>query len=110
MTDQKRKERSKRLYKTYGITIEQWEKKFKEQNGVCWICQTLPKSGILCTDHRHVPKYKNLPLEDKLKEVRGLLCFMCNTSLHGIEKRKNARFLLQRVNEYFNSFPIKGDK
>lgn len=101
--------KDKRLYDTYGITLGKWEQKFKEQGGVCWICQTMPKSGILCTDHRHVPKYKKLSPEEKAKEVRGLLCFSCNTGLHGLEKRKNARFLFEQVQKYFKVFRIKGD-
>lgn len=105
----KDKAKNDRLYKTYGITLDEWNDKFKEQEGVCWICQTMPKSGILCVDHRHVPKYKKLPSEERAKEVRGLLCFSCNTGLHGLEKRKNARFLFQRVFLYFQKFKIKGD-
>lgn len=105
----KEKAKNKRLYDTYGITLDTWTKMFDSQNGVCWICQTMPKSGILCVDHRHVPKYKKLPIEEKAKEVRGLLCFSCNTGLHGLEKRKNARFLFEQVQKYFNVFKIKGD-
>lgn len=101
--------KDRRLYITYGITLDDWKCMLKQQNGVCWICQTLPKSGILCVDHRHVPKYKKLPPEEKRKEVRGLLCFSCNTGLHGLEKRKNARFLFEQVQKYFTIFKIKGD-
>ncbi len=105
----KEKEKNKRLYATYGITLEMWNEMYEEQKKVCWICQTLPKSGILCVDHRHVPKYKKLAAEDKSREVRGLLCFSCNTGLHGLEKRKNARFLFEQVQKYFQVFKIKGD-
>ncbi len=101
--------KDKRLYSTYGITLDDWNLMFFNQKGVCWICQTLPKSKILCIDHRHVPKYKKLSSEEKAKEVRGLLCFSCNTGLHGLEKRKNARFLFEQVNLYFKKFKIKGD-
>lgn len=105
----KKRDKNKRLYNTYGITIEEWDKKFEEQKGMCWICQTMPKSGILCVDHRHVPKFKKLKEEEKAKEVRGLLCFSCNVGLHGLEKRKNARFLFEQVQKYFMVFKIKGD-
>jgi hypothetical protein len=81
----------------------------EQQDGRCWICKQVPKSGILCVDHRHVKGYKKLSAEERAKEVRALLCFMCNTGLHGIEKRKNARYLLERYNEYFKVFKIKGD-
>lgn len=105
----KRKAKNQRLFKTYGITIEIWDQMFEEQKGVCWICQTMPKSGILCVDHRHVPKYKKLDFIEKAKEVRGLLCFSCNVGLHGLEKRKNARFLFEQVTRYFTKYKIKGD-
>lgn len=105
----KDKAKDKRLYDTYGITLEIWNNMFKAQDRVCWICQTMPKSGILCVDHRHVAKYKKLPPEERAKEVRGLLCFSCNTGLHGLEKRKNARFLFEQVQKYFTVFKLKGD-
>lgn len=101
--------KSERLYKTYGISLSTWNRMFEDQGGVCWICRTMPKSGILCVDHRHVSKYKKLSPEEKAKEVRGLLCFACNVGLHGLEKRKNARFLFERVQEYFKVFKIKGE-
>lgn len=98
-----------RLYKTYGITLTEWGMKFDNQNGVCWICKKLPPSGRLCVDHRHIKNYKKMGPEDKKKEVRGLLCFMCNTGLHGIEKRNNAREILEGIYKYFKVFKIKGD-
>lgn len=105
----KEEQKNKRLLQTYGITLEEWKQKLKDQNGTCWICKKMPKSGILCVDHRHIKGFKKLTLDERKLEVRGLLCFMCNTGLHGIEKRKNARFLLERIVLYFNKFKIKGD-
>lgn len=106
----KRKQKNKRLYETYGITIEDWEKMFKEQNGVCWICQTLPKSGILCVDHLHKKGYKKLESKEKKQYVRALICFQCNTAFGRIERRKEPRKLLGRIVEYFKTFSIKGDE
>lgn len=106
----KERQKNKRLYDIYGITLNVWDRMFDSQKGVCWICQTMPKSKILCVDHRHVPKYKTLSAEDRAKEVRGLLCFSCNTGLHGLEKRNNARFLFKQIAKYFTVFKIKGDK
>lgn len=103
------KAKDKRLYETYGITLEEWNKMFEAQKGVCWICQTLPKSGILCVDHRHVSRYKKLPPEEKIKEVRSLLCYQCNVMLSKLERRKIARHLLNRINEYFKVHKIFGD-
>jgi len=107
--DSKTKAKDRRLYNTYGINLYEKNLMAAKQGGVCWICKQVPKSGILCVDHRHVKGYKKLSPEDKKKEVRALLCFMCNTGLHGIEKRKNARYILERYNEYFKTFKIKGD-
>lgn len=105
MPKTKRQQKNDRLYKTYGITIERWEEMSKHG---CWICGRT--EGRLNVDHRHVAGYKKLSLEEKSKEVRGSLCFLCNTMLHGVEKRKDARFFLDRMVAYFKVFPIKGDK
>lgn len=98
-----------RLYNTYGLSLEKWNLMYEEQGRVCKICQTLPKSGILCVDHRHILKYKKLPPEERCKEVRGLLCFTCNVFLGKLEKRKNARFVLEQTVKYFSIYKIKGD-
>lgn len=106
LTEEEKKIRAKkqRLYKTYGITMEEWEDMSK--NG-CWICGK--KDGRLNVDHRHVKNYKNLSPEEKKAEVRSCLCFMCNTMLHGVEKRTRARYFLERMVDYFAVFKIKGD-
>lgn len=105
----KLKTKERNLLNKYGLTLKEWQKMWDVQKGVCWICEKLPKSGILCVDHRHVVKYKKLSNEDKKKEVRALLCFMCNTMLHGVEKRNTARQILERMVKYFNKYKIKGD-
>lgn len=101
----KLKLKNKRLLQTYGINLIEWAT--MSANG-CWICRR--KEGRLCVDHRHVKGYKHLPLIEKRKEVRACLCFMCNTMLHGVEKRKNARFFLERMVDYFKFFKMKGDE
>jgi len=99
----------KRLMQTYGLSLDEWEEIFEKQEGTCWICRTIPKSGILCVDHLHLRGYKKLDLEDKKKYVRGLLCFSCNTAFGRIERRKNPRQLLEGIVKYFKTFKIKGD-
>jgi hypothetical protein len=61
----------------YDITFEEYERRFKEQNGVCAICErpetALAKQGQvrwLSVDHDH-----------DTKAVRGLLCNACNHTL-----------------------------
>lgn len=68
------KEKMKRTAKThhlrthYGITLEDYEKIYVEQNGKCKICNK--HKSILNIDHCHVSG-----------EVRGLLCWSCNIAL-----------------------------
>jgi hypothetical protein len=63
------------IKKRYGITIEQYDKMFEEQNGSCAICKKICKHGVLfgkrlSVDHDHNTKF-----------VRGLLCQKCNRGL-----------------------------
>lgn len=97
-------EKDKRLYKTYGITYQDWLEMSK--NG-CWMCGKT--DGRLNVDHIHVPGFKKMPPEEKKKYVRGCLCFMDNTMLSGVEKRKDARKHLNNMIRYFSVFPMKGD-
>lgn len=83
-----------------------------DQRGVCWICQTLPPSGRLNVDHMHVAKYKQLPPEEKIQYVRGLLCFNCNTTVGKLERTNNKELNRKRLNgliEYFKVFKMKGE-
>ena len=102
--NKKLQEKGKRLYKTYGLTLDEWYEMSK--NG-CWMCGK--KEGRLNVDHVHVPGYKKLEPEQKRKYVRGCLCFMDNTMLHGVEKRKDARTHLNNMIRYFEVFPMKGE-
>ena len=63
----------------YGITLEEYNERFKNQNYVCAICEkeesrknTIEIDGIkqLVVDHDHITN-----------NVRGLLCTKCNTLL-----------------------------
>ncbi len=75
-----RKERiSYTMKKRFGITLEQYSRILKEQNGVCAICGNKEthkhqsgKIKELAIDHNHITG-----------KVRGLLCERCN---HGLGK------------------------
>lgn len=105
----KDKSKDYRLRTKYGISLDIWNKMFEEQGKVCWICQRLPQSGILCVDHRHVKGYKKMSPEERALEVRGLLCFICNTTVGKLERRNRSREMLNRTVEYFKVFKMKGD-
>jgi len=55
------------LKNKYGLTIEQYQQMWDEQEGLCAICCIRPCSVI---DHSH-----------SMKEVRSLLCPQCNVGI-----------------------------
>ena len=64
------------LLKKYGITPEQWEEIYDNQEGRCFICgkHQSQQNRRLCVDHNH-----------KTGKVRGLLCVSCNAKLGWFE-------------------------
>lgn len=58
------------LRRTYGMTLEDYDRRVVEQNGVCAICRRPPASGKLRVDHDHATN-----------KVRGLLCDNCNKAI-----------------------------
>ena len=67
------KDRKKCLYlqRTYGITLDEYNQMFTDQNGCCAVCGKHEKehTKALSVDHDH-----------ETGEVRELLCHACNTS------------------------------
>lgn len=64
------------LKSKYNMTLEQYNKMFEEQRGICAVCG-IPAEGLkyrLAVDHNHITG-----------KIRGLLCFACNTLLGRIE-------------------------
>lgn len=60
------------LMRMYGISLEEHNQMFEEQNGLCYLCNK-PGDGRwkkLCVDHDH-----------ETGKVRKLLCRSCNTAL-----------------------------
>jgi len=63
--------RAAHLKRKYGISVEQYEARLREQGGGCAVCARPPKLGTsLHVDHDH-----------ETGCVRGLLCFSCNAAL-----------------------------
>ena len=73
-----------KLKKKYGITKEQWDEMFIDQDGLCWICGVEMKPPQVDHDHG-------------TKEVRGLLCKQCN---HGLGMFKDNVASLRKAIEY----------
>ena len=63
--------RTHKIKQRYGITINDYENMYRQQNGLCKICGSPPYQGKpLHIDHDH-----------KTGKVRALLCFKCNNML-----------------------------
>ena len=80
------------IKKTYGITWEDYEEMFDNQNGCCAICKSKVSSSRttrLFVDHCH-----------NTTRVRGLLCSSCN---HGLGLFKDSPTLLKRAISYLSS-------
>ena len=71
----------------YGITLDDYNKMFNEQEGKCAICQRHQNelTRTLCVDHDH-----------KTNKVRALLCVTCNTDVSVVENR------LEEMTKYLN--------
>lgn len=65
-----RKQRNGYLVKTYGITLDEYERLLEAQGGGCAICGGLSGGKNLAVDHDH-----------KTGAVRGLLCKRHNSAI-----------------------------
>lgn len=82
--------RDKYLRNKYGITEAVYKKMLAVHDGKCWICDKKPKKSALNVDHDH-----------KSKQVRGLLCFLCNKFIIGRRRREHA-YLFTAAAAYLN--------
>jgi hypothetical protein len=110
--DTKLKARERRLYLTYGLTLEAYQNLLEQQDYKCAICKEdktkTGKTKVLCVDHIHVRGFKKLEPEEKIKYVRGLLCFLCNTSIK-FERSGMGRRMAEGMNRYFHKYKFKGE-
>lgn len=72
------------LKREYGLTPEEYECLYQQQDGACAICGK--QGDLLCVDHCH-----------DSKKIRGLLCRNCN---HGIGQFKDDAGLLEKAIAY----------
>ena len=77
--------------RTYGITAEDYDEMYSEQEGCCAICgiHQSDDSRRFCVDHCH-----------HTGQVRGLLCNNCN---NGIGKLKDNYDILYRAADYLRA-------
>lgn len=81
--------RSSCLSIRYKLTVKQYEKCLKEQNGGCKICKSPPGDTRLDVDHNHTTG-----------KFRGLLCRKCNVALGLLKERTD---LVMKAAEYMAS-------
>ena len=76
----------------YGITLEEYDRMYNQQDGKCAICHTHQKKLIrrLSVDHNH--------LDNK---IRGLLCDKCNVGIGFFDDNTK---LLQKAINYINKY------
>ena len=78
------------LLRDYGITIEQYNEMFEKQKGLCIICKK-KSNKTLHVDHNH-----------KTKEVRGLLCYRCNSAIGYLDDSpERARVLADYIDKTY---------
>jgi Recombination endonuclease VII len=88
--------RHKERERKFGISRQKYADLFHSQRGVCAICfqpETATRKGVikaLAVDHDH-----------QTGEVRGLLCYECNT---GIGKLKDDPEVLRNAADYLERF------
>lgn len=108
----KNKVKNTRLLKTYGITLDEYNQKLKEQGGVCAICKLPPKNRSLCVDHLHEKDKKGKQVRGNKEAVRGLVCYFCNKYVIGALERRNQVHmvdLIVNLREYALQYRTKND-
>lgn len=80
--EHKQRQRASFLKRAYGLSVQEYDQRVADQNGLCAICKRPPqkrkvKRGVakrLCVDHDH-----------NTNKVRSLLCANCNLVVGHIE-------------------------
>lgn len=83
--------RRKNYYRSrYNITVDEYDKIFDDQGGVCLICKRPQGNRRLSIDHNH-----------KTGEVRGLLCNNCNAAIGLVNEDQK---ILTRIKQYLKQY------
>ena len=68
------------LKKNYGLTLEEFDQMFENQEGLCAICSKLLCRCKGCSVPRSALR-PNIDHNHETGEVRGILCRQCNTGI-----------------------------
>jgi hypothetical protein len=92
-------ERRRRRLALYGLSIDDYERMAREQDGRCAICggsqSRVDSDGALVVDHDHLTG-----------KVRGLLCTLCNTGLGAMRDDPAILLAALRYLRAFRATPI----
>ena len=99
----KLKSRDAELMNNYGIVTDQYRWLWVEGKGVCWICRKPETSQIGRSGRRRGRSSAlNVDHDNGTGDIRGLLCFNCNTGIglfkHDVEILKTAAGYLVQWN------------
>lgn len=82
--------RKREIVKRYNLTLEQYDKMFEIQNGVCFVCnEANPSGNRLHVDHNH-----------KTGKIRKLLCTRCNLLAGRLEKDNK---IVEKIRKYLKA-------
>lgn len=97
--------------KKYGLTFDTWKAILDAQGGTCTICKKIPSTGRTVVDHEHVKNWKKLPPQERVKFVRGILCWYCNGKFlsRGMTIQKAENIVLYLIN-YQKRRPVEVPK
>lgn len=99
-----KEQRDYSLRNKYGITLQEYDKMFRSQGRVCWICKRPPGRISLSVDHQHTLGEKSKSAEYRRQYVRGIICWRCNS---GLQKFKDNADVLTRAGEYIRIKPFR---
>ena len=75
----------------YGITLKDKEVLYIEQDGCCYICDLPVPLTRINVDHNHITG-----------DIRGLLCWHCNTAIGKLKVDEVGTELLEKAIQYIN--------
>ncbi len=72
--------------KTFNISLKQYKKMFKEQNGRCLICGRFFNDIYKNPKHNHIYYTPRIDHDHKTGKIRGILCHHCNIALGSLNE------------------------
>lgn len=94
---------NKRLVKKYGITLDQYNVMLEQQDGICKICGSAPKTRRLAVDHDHKVAYFKVVT---FKEIDSWFAFIIELGISVQRLTRNSA--IQAAREQAKSLSVRG--